>query len=185
MNPADAVGAPPAGGPVAAAPPVAAALPTGGTLPTGGVGRPLIGAGVIVPAPGGLVLLGRRITAGEPPTWSLPGGKVDHPGESFEQAAARELAEETGIELPAERMRVLGVLLDHLDGRPRLTAAVLAPPSAAPAEVTEPHACAGWQRFAVDALPGPMFGPSAWVLAQWLADPAPLPPGVFAYRTVQ
>ncbi len=142
---------------------------------------PLIGAGVIVPTGSGGVLLGRRITAGEPPTWSLPGGKVDHPGESFEQAAARELAEETGIVLPAERMRVLGVFLDHLDGRARLTAAVLAPPSDAPAEVTEPHACAGWQRFALDELPEPMFGPSAWVLSRWLPHPAALPAGVFGY----
>ncbi|MFI9273078.1 NUDIX hydrolase [Kitasatospora sp. NPDC052896] len=144
-------------------------------------GAPLIGAGVIVPSGRGGVLLGRRTTAGEPPTWSLPGGKVDHPGESFERAAARELAEETGIVLPAERMRVLGVVLDHLDGRPRLTAAVLAPPSDAPAEVTEPHACAGWERFALDALPGPMFGPSAWVLSYWLPGAPPLPPGVHGY----
>jgi 8-oxo-dGTP diphosphatase len=143
---------------------------------------PLIGAGVIVPTTDGRVLLGRRITAGEPPTWSLPGGKADHPGESFEQAAARELAEETGIVLPAERMRVLGVALDHIDGRPRLTAAVLAPPSDAPAEVTEAHACAGWARFAQDALPGPMFPPSAWVLSYWLPRADPLPAGVHGYR---
>ncbi|MGW7001573.1 nucleotide triphosphate diphosphatase NUDT15 [Streptomyces sp. NPDC054933] len=142
---------------------------------------PLIGAGVIVPTTDGRVLLGRRIAVGEPPTWSLPGGKVDHAGESFEQAAARELAEETGIVLPAERMRVLGVLLDHLDGRPRLTAAVLAPPSDAAAEVTEPHACGGWERFALDALPKPMFPPSAWVLSRWLPGSGPLPAGVHGY----
>ncbi|WP_345700357.1 nucleotide triphosphate diphosphatase NUDT15 [Kitasatospora terrestris] len=143
---------------------------------------PLIGAGVIVPSTDGRsVLIGRRTTAGEPPTWSLPGGKVDHPGESFEQAAARELAEETGIELPAERMRVLAVLLDHGLGRTRLTAAVLAPPSDAPAHVTEPHACAGWERVPVDALPEPMFYPSAQVLAAWLPDYR-APGGTFRYR---
>ncbi|BFV55634.1 hypothetical protein KCMC57_up07380 [Kitasatospora sp. CMC57] len=141
---------------------------------------PVLGAGVIVPGTDGRVLVGRRITPGEPPTWSLPGGKVDHPGESFEQAAARELAEETGIVLPAERMRVLAVLLDHGLGRPRLTAAVLAPPCDLPALVTEPHACAGWERVPVDALPEPMFYPSAQVLATWL--PAyQAPPGTWRY----
>ncbi|GAA1976107.1 nucleotide triphosphate diphosphatase NUDT15 [Kitasatospora viridis] len=145
-------------------------------------GTHLIGAGVIVPSTDGRqVLIGRRTAAGEPPTWSLPGGKADEPGESFEQAAARELAEETGIVLPAERMRVLGVLLDHLAGRPRLTAAVLAPASDAPAFVTEPHACAGWERVGLDELPEPMFGPSSWVLSQWLPE-RPLPAGVHAYR---
>ncbi|MFI9328568.1 NUDIX hydrolase [Kitasatospora sp. NPDC052868] len=143
---------------------------------------PLLGAGVIVPTGDGRVLLGRRTTAGEPPTWSLPGGKVDDPGESFEEAAARELAEETGIVLPAGRMRVLAVLLDHELGRPRLTAAVLAPPSLAAAEVTEPHACAGWERFPLDALPGPMFYPSALVLGSWLPDLADVRrAGTYAY----
>ncbi|MFC6594482.1 nucleotide triphosphate diphosphatase NUDT15 [Kitasatospora paranensis] len=143
-------------------------------------GSPVIGAGVIVPTTDGRVLLGRRTTAGESPTWSLPGGKVDAHGESFEQAAARELAEETGIELPAERMRVLAVLLDHELGRPRLTAAVLAPPTDAAARVTEPHACAGWERFPLDALPAPMFHPSGLVLARWLPG-YPGPGGAHAY----
>ncbi|MFC8454448.1 NUDIX hydrolase [Kitasatospora sp. NPDC057223] len=150
---------------------------------------PILGVGVIVPtspvAGTGEVLLGRRITAGEEPSWGLPGGKVDHPGESFEQAAARELAEETGIVLPAGAMRVLAVLLDHRLGRPRLTAAVLAPPSGAPAEVTEPHACAGWERFPVSGLPSPLFLPSGLVLGRWLPGPgglpAGLPDGVYAY----
>ncbi|MER8184414.1 NUDIX domain-containing protein [Kitasatospora sp. NPDC094015] len=142
---------------------------------------PIIGAGVIVPGSDGRVLLGRRTTAGEPPTWSLPGGKVDAPGESFEQAAARELAEETGIVLPAGAMRVLAVLLDHRDGRARLTAAVLAPPSDATALITEPHACAGWERFPVTALPAPMFYPSALVLGSWLPGLTD-PPGAHRYR---
>ncbi|MEZ0024018.1 MULTISPECIES: nucleotide triphosphate diphosphatase NUDT15 [unclassified Kitasatospora] len=142
---------------------------------------PLIGVGVIVPAPDGRVLLGRRIAAGEAPSWGLPGGKVDQPGESFEQAAARELAEETGITLPSTRMRVLGVLLDHRDGRTRLTAAVLAPVSDAAALVVEPHACGGWERFAVDALPRPLFAPSGWVLSRWRPGSAALPADVFGY----
>ncbi|MGE7434940.1 nucleotide triphosphate diphosphatase NUDT15 [Kitasatospora sp. NPDC001175] len=141
---------------------------------------PVLGVGVIVPSTDGRVLLGRRITAGEPPTWGLPGGKVDQAGESFEQAAARELAEETGITLSAGRLRVLAVLLDHQLGRPRLTAAVLAPPTDAPADVTEPHACAGWERFPLDTLPEPLFHPSALVLGSWLPGFA-APAGGFGY----
>ncbi|MGW6916495.1 nucleotide triphosphate diphosphatase NUDT15 [Kitasatospora sp. NPDC054939] len=165
-----------------------AAVPDGAAAtaepPTGAAagGAPVLGVGVIVPTGDGQVLIGRRTAAGEPPTWGLPGGKVDRPGESLEQAAARELAEETGIVLPAEEMRVLAVLLDHELGRPRLTAAVLAPASLSPAEVTEPHACAGWERYPVDALPEPVFYPSGLVLDRWLGrGGTPLRDGTYAY----
>ncbi|MFI6505399.1 NUDIX hydrolase [Nonomuraea typhae] len=39
--------------------------------------------------------------------WEIPGGHVD-PGEGVEAAAVRELAEETGFELPAARLGLLG-----------------------------------------------------------------------------
>lgn len=68
----------------------------------------------VVPRPGasaaifrdGKVLLGQR---SKPPlrgVWSLPGGHVE-PGETVLQAAARELAEETGIE--AEFLGIVGI----------------------------------------------------------------------------
>ena len=57
--------------------------------------RPIVGIGVAVLRPGA-VLLARR---GRPPNegaWSLPGG-AQKLGETAEQAARRELAEETGL----------------------------------------------------------------------------------------
>ena len=42
--------------------------------------------------------------------WALPGGRCD-PGETLEQTALRELAEELGVRLPAEH--ILGVLDDY------------------------------------------------------------------------
>ena len=45
----------------------------------------------------GRVLLFRFATTDRPPFWCTPGGAVD-PGESYAEAARRELREETGIE---------------------------------------------------------------------------------------
>lgn len=43
----------------------------------------------------------------DPDTWGLVGGHVE-PGETFEDGAHRELAEETGIRMPLGRLRLLG-----------------------------------------------------------------------------
>ncbi len=74
-------------------------------------GRRAAAVGVTVVA-GPAVLLTRRapslrVNAGQ---YALPGGGVD-PGESAEDAARRELAEELGLALPAES--VLGLLDDY------------------------------------------------------------------------
>lgn len=51
----------------------------------------------------GQVLLVRRANPPDAGRWGFPGGKVD-PGETLEQAAIRELAEETGVVARAERV---------------------------------------------------------------------------------
>ncbi|MEZ5744213.1 MAG: NUDIX domain-containing protein [Sphingomonadaceae bacterium] len=53
-------------------------------------------ARIIVLGPGDKVLLFRYVTSTYPPFWILPGGEAEA-GEDYPEAAARELAEETGI----------------------------------------------------------------------------------------
>ncbi|HEY3684458.1 MAG TPA: NUDIX domain-containing protein [Streptosporangiaceae bacterium] len=147
----------------------------------------MIGVGVIL-AEDGRVLLGHRTKATEPATWCLPGGAVEA-GESFESAAARELAEETGIRVDAGDLEVLGVVLDDTGGAPRVSAAVRArvgppAPGAWRARVTEPHVFSGWDWFAPDALPGPLFPATGHVLRLVYGTTPRVPPApAAAYRT--
>ncbi len=54
-------------------------------------------ARLLVNGPEGRLLLFRFTPGNRPPFWCTPGGAVD-PGESFEEAARRELLEETGLD---------------------------------------------------------------------------------------
>lgn len=58
---------------------------------------PRVGVGVILTNAQGQVLLGKR-KGSHAPYWSIPGGHLEL-GESFESAAIREVAEETGLEI--------------------------------------------------------------------------------------
>lgn len=89
--------------------------------------RPIVGVGGVIINDGRVVLIRRRFEplAGQ---WSLPGGTVDV-GETLEAATAREMLEETGLEVEvgpivevfdrimldeAQRVRYHFVLVDYL-----------------------------------------------------------------------
>ena len=61
--------------------------------PTSGRAREVVSAGAVVLGPGGNVLLVHQPKYDD---WSFPKGKL-HPGESDEDAALREVEEETGL----------------------------------------------------------------------------------------
>lgn len=144
----------------------------------------VIGVGVIVTDAAGRVLLGHRTKATEPATWCLPGGAVEA-GESFETAAARELAEETGIVIDRADLEVCGFVLDDIDGTPRVSAAVRARVHpATPARLTEPHVFSAWEWFAPGEVPTPLFPATGHVLRLvYGATPEVRPEPAATYRS--
>lgn len=120
-----------------------------------------IGVGAILYGPRGL-LLGRHRRG----TWELPGGTVE-PGESLEETVVRELREETGIESRPADVRLLGTLLDDVDGVVRMTVATevtawRGEPSDQPGERV-----GDWRWFPLDRLPENLFVCSAQGLTAW------------------
>lgn len=134
---------------------------------------------------GNAVLLGRRLSSNGYSTFALPGGHLEFgqsvslsfisdinvsrfwpcaspiSGESFDECAAREVKEETGLDI--DKIEFLKVTNNVFPEKQChyitiLMRAVPADPHQLP-ENPEPHKCAGWDWYEWDNLPEPLFGP--------------------------
>lgn len=117
-----------------------------------------VGVGVLI-VRNAQVLLGKRLGAHGAGTWATPGGHLEF-GESVEDCARRETAEETGLALSrvAPAPYTSTVMPDV--GRHYVTCFVVATVrDTAVARVVEPDRCEAWAWFAWDALPEPLFAP--------------------------
>jgi 8-oxo-dGTP diphosphatase len=121
--------------------------------------RPGVGVSVII-RNGDRVLLGLRTAGHGAGTWQFPGGHLEF-GESIEGCARREAREETGLELTNLCLGPYTNDIFATEGKHYVTLFVLADYARGAPEVREPDKCAGWEWFAWDALPEPLFLPVA------------------------
>ncbi|MDD5639425.1 MAG: NUDIX hydrolase [Candidatus Pacebacteria bacterium] len=119
--------------------------------------RPKVGVGVIV-IKDGKVLLGKRKGAHGEGSWAFPGGHLEF-GESLEDCANREVAEETGIKI--ENIRKFSYTNDFfsVENKHYITCFVIADYESGEVEILEPDKCERWGWFEWDHLPEPRFVP--------------------------
>ncbi|MDP3975283.1 MAG: NUDIX domain-containing protein [Candidatus Jorgensenbacteria bacterium] len=99
-------------------------------------------------------------------TWTMPGGKLRY-GETFEECAARETMEETGITL--RETKVISVRNDKNEHAHFVTIGLLCEKFDGEPEVREPDKMTEWRWFGLEELPTPLFFPSARVIESYRA----------------
>ncbi|KAF5450131.1 hypothetical protein F2P56_030506 [Juglans regia] len=124
-------------------------------------GVPRVGVAVFLLS-GKAVLLGRRRSSIGDSTFALPGGHLEF-GESFEECAARELKEETGLDIDKVEYLTVTNTLFLEEPKPShyvtiFMRAFLADPNQVPQNL-EPQKCDGWDWYDWDNLPKPLFWP--------------------------
>ncbi len=114
----------------------------------------------------GKILLGRRHSDPEKAssalrgegTWTMPGGKLEF-GESFEDGAKREVLEETGIQL--NTVKVICVNNNKNEFAHFVTIGLFSDDFIGDARIMEPDEIVEWLWFDLNALPNPLYFPSA------------------------
>ena len=125
--------------------------------------RPGVGVGIMI-LNGNKVLLGHRNPDPEKAdsqlhgegTWTMPGGKL-HFGESLEEAAIREVEEETGMKLEKKSLRFISLSNDFVKDAHFITIGFLCEEFEGKPKATEPDEITEWKWFSLNSLPSPMF----------------------------
>lgn len=128
--------------------------------------RPGIGVGILIEKEG-KILLGKRTAGHGAGTWSLPGGHLEF-GETVKECAARELLEETGLQMLSCTLGPWIETVNTQDHHHSISFFVIVDQCEGVPHNLEPHKCEGWHWFAWDQLPSPLFTPLQTFLKQHL-----------------
>jgi len=119
-----------------------------------------VGVGVIIVNNENKVLIGKRIS-GLAPFYSIPGGHIEL-GETFENAATREIQEETGLIIHQPQVIAITNNLETFkrEDKHYVSVVLLAKKYDGILENKEPAKCEGWHWMDPNNLPQPHFDAS-------------------------
>lgn len=123
-----------------------------------------VGTSVII-VKDGKILLGKRLHAHGDHTWAFPGGHLEY-GESWEECATREAAEETALKLVDLEFVAATNDVFIKENKHYITLFLLAETESEP-KLMEPEKCAGWEWFDPENLPTPLFLPIINLLKEY------------------
>jgi len=101
-------------------------------------------------------------------SWTMPGGKLDF-REKLEEAACRELFEETGVKINENKLKMISVTNDIAEDAHFVTIGFLCNDFPGEPQVMEPNEITKWKWFDLDKLPSLIFSPSEKILKKYLA----------------
>ena len=139
--------------------------------------KPGVGVGIMI-LKDNKVLLGKR--HGDPKkadselhgegSWTMPGGKL-HFKEELEDAAFREVLEETGVKIDKEKLEIISVTNDMVEDAHFVTIGFLCKDIEGEIKVMEPDEITEWRWFELNNLPSPIFFPSRKIIKNFLEKP--------------
>ena len=129
--------------------------------------RPGVGIGVIIENEEGKILVGKRIGS-HAPFYSIPGGHLEN-GETFEEAAIKEVFEETGLSILQPRVIGISNNLDtyHLEGKHYISINMHTNQFTGEVINKEVDKCEAWLWVDPDHLPKPHFEASLAAVRSW------------------
>lgn len=128
---------------------------------------PKIGIGIMI-WKDGKILLGKRKGSHAAGSYCFPGGALEY-GEALHTSAEREVREETGLEIQDIQFICLSDELDHMP-KHYVNIGFSAQWKSGEVENREPEKSEGWDWYALDQLPEPLFVKTRYTIGEYLRE---------------